>query len=215
MYETLDVLLRAVMRTDSIHCALRIRLTDLSSVCLLSAELPQTIKKLRRHCIRHVDVIKSYPLQLIHLVIEETTDALNTWIYRLWKRVEFLEDSTGMTPRHQVARVDSLGSRRLTILLRDLHAVHVELRIALTKVKSTKSLLPWLLDVLGTLEERRLELGECALKSARGLHAQFEDQAKFNENILLNMTEKISECLDRVNAQINVVSNVSRWLRSR
>lgn len=196
------------MRTDSIHCALRIRLKDYSSVCLLSAELARTIKRLRRHCIQHIDQIKDFPLQLIHDVIEETTDALNTWIFRLWKRVDFLEDSTGMSPRQQVARANSLSSRKLTILLRDLHAVHVELRIALTNVKSTADLQPWLLGVMEKLEELRVDIGGSRLKP--GLRAHFEDQARFNENVLPNMAEKVTQLLNRVNSQINVVS-IDMW----
>ena len=110
-----------------------------------------------------------------------------------------------MTPRHQVARIDSLGSRRLTLLLRDLHAVHVELRIALTYTKSTADLIPWLLGVMGKVEGLRVGLGEPPLKP--GFVAQFEDQARFNENVLPNMAEKVTQLVDRVNAQINVVSS--------
>lgn len=193
------------MRTDSIHGALRIRLKDLSCVCLLSAELPDTITTLRHRCIRHVNLIKLCPLQLVHVIIENTTDTLNSWVYRLWKRVEFLEDATGMTPRFHVARIDSLDSRRLTILLRDLHAVHVELRIALTNVKSAAGLVPWLISAMDKLETLRAELGASALEP--GHRAQLQDQAKFNETVLLNMAEKVTQLLDRVNAQINVVSN--------
>jgi hypothetical protein len=193
------------MRTDSIHCALRIRLKDLSCICLLSAELPGTIAALRQRCIRHAALIKLCPLQLVHLIIENTTDALNSWVYRLWKRVDFLEDATGMTPRFHVARVDSLGSRRLTILLRDLHAVHVELRIALTNVKSSAGLIPWLFSVMDDLETLRAQLGAPALTP--GHRAQLQDETRFSETVLLNMAEKVTQLLDRVNAQINVVSN--------
>jgi Mg2+ and Co2+ transporter CorA len=193
------------MRTDSIHCALRIRLKDLSCICLLSAELLNTITALRQRCIRHVGMVKLCPLQLVLLIIENTADALNSWVYRLWKRVDFLEDATGMTPRFHVARADSLSSRRLTILLRDLHAVHVELRIALTNVKSSSGLVPWLLSVMDTLETTRTGLGASALQP--GHRAQLQDQANFNETVLLNMAEKVTQLLDRVNAQINVVRN--------
>jgi len=196
------------MLGDTIHCALRIRLKDLACVCLMSAQYTERIEALRRACVQDVNIIRTFPLQMVHSIFEEIAVPLSTWGSNLWKRIRSLEDWTGMTPSRELAtaRVDLLDSRRLTILLRDLHAVRVELRIGLINIKTMTGFIPWVITALEKLEKLRAEVGASALTA--GQRAQFEDLLRFNENILPNMVESTTGFLDCIDGQMNVVSVV-------
>lgn len=112
-----------------------------------------------------------------------------------------------MTPGHPYRRgtsqfIDS-KAKGLTMLLRELHAVNRESRIALTVVGATVELAA---DVKGLIAEMaRLRVCAGAADMKPGQRACLEDGTRYIDVVLRNMAEKNKQLLDRMNAQINLV----------
>lgn len=131
------------------------------------------------------------------------------WVNGLWKYVGSLERKTGIGRRWS-AEGGGVKGRKLEIdeygeLLQDLHGAGVELRLAQTTMGFACDLGPGFRKVMGRLEELRLEVGGGEIK--RGVGIAWEDQVNFNETVVRTTLMKFKELIDRVQAQINVVSS--------
>ncbi|CAI6335106.1 unnamed protein product [Periconia digitata] len=208
--ESLYILVRVLTRTDSIHCSLKITLETLSTTCLLSSSTSTITDALRAQCIQSLDLIQQSPLHLLRFILDHARDDLEAWLLHQWHRIELLEDSTWMTPGHPFPRngdrrqqvVDSLA-RGLTTLLRELHAVNRESRIALTVVWAAVGLCEDLGRMVEEVESLRSSAGLEAMKP--GHRAFLDGRVKFVDAVLRGMAEKNRQLLDRMGAQINLV----------
>jgi hypothetical protein len=186
---------------------MKITLKDLTCITLLSSSTTTVIDSLRRRCILETPTtLQRSPLHMIQFILAETSEILESWLESQWTRILLLEDSTWMTPRHQFSRADvplNTQAKGLTMLLRELHAVNKESRIALTVAWAAVSLSEDLKALVGEVNALRAGIGAEEMKP--GYRAQLEDRVRYTETVLTNMAEKKRQLLDRINAQINLV----------
>jgi hypothetical protein len=208
-----DIYLRMPRNSQMINLSMRVRLTDLATVCILSCVADATLRDIQSRCVQEKAQLEIYPLHIFNIVLERRKEEFGHWVERLWKHVSDLEDVTGMTAWH-TPRLSILADKPkddYTGLLQQLHAQNVELRLAQTIFSFAAGLGLQFKKVLAAIEDLREEMGGKALK--RGERAGLEAQIEFNDEVLGTMRKKIVELLFRVESQINVVCAINRsWM---
>ncbi|PVH94396.1 hypothetical protein DM02DRAFT_192677 [Periconia macrospinosa] len=227
---SLYIITRTLTRTDSIHSSIKITLSTLSTICLLSSStstITETLRSRLTHASTLPILLHQSPLHILRFILEETHTNLEAWLVHQWHRIELLEDSTWMTtpggpfprPRGSAsgAEKDENGEAKgkgLMMLLRELHAVNRESRIALTVVWGAVGLCEDVGRLVGEVERLRDVVGgssrgsegeRMTMKMKPGCRAFLEDRVRFLDGVLRGVAEKNRQLLDRMNAQINLV----------
>lgn len=200
-----DIYLRLPRNSMMINVSMRVRLHDLAFVCVITSKIRRTALDIKLRCIRQSALLQIYPLHFFNFVLERRAKDFDKWVEDLWRHVGRLERKTGMTPwgenPHKV--LEGIEHKDFTGLLQKLHAAGVELRLAVTVMNFAKDMRVEFKKLIEKVEELRREIGKEELR--RGYRAEIEDQIEWNGGVLLNTSKKVSELLDRTNAQINVV----------
>jgi hypothetical protein len=187
------------MVDDFIHCAMKIRLKDLACICLVSS---------LHRCMRYVDQLRLCPVYLAPFIVKHTTDGLNARFSKLNEEFESLQTSTGMTPLNLFGPANNplafFDSTKLILLLRELHATNVKLKTSLATIQAARNLGPAAAQLLEKMESLRVFTDTEPLKP--GHRAQLEDELRHGEELLRVIKEEVDYNVDRINAQINVVS---------
>jgi len=128
------ILVRVPRNSIHITVALRVRFRDNACVCLLITKKPLDLAELRSLFIRQQQHLANYPFLLLSLILDYRLTWYDSWLDRLWERVDTLERSTGMTawPKEEIV---IQGTQDYGSMLQKLHAVNVELIVADTTMK--------------------------------------------------------------------------------
>ncbi|KAF2673856.1 hypothetical protein BT63DRAFT_168540 [Microthyrium microscopicum] len=199
---------------NSIHItvALRVRLLDNACVCLLITKSPQDSAELMKLCIRRQHQLAKYPFLLLSFVLEYRLASYESWLDRLWSRVDKLEVSTGMTAWPRAEDLEP-NTQDYGPMLQELHAVNVELLVAETTMKFGRTFVDFCRKTLEITNESRKRVGLPEMPSSE--RQKIEVAIAFNARLAQFRDDKFRELLNRVQSQINVTFSLVTQQDSR
>lgn len=204
----LILLLRIPRNSQSISISMRIRLADLATVTFLTSMTEEAGQNIRRKCIERRHLLAKHPLYFLALIYEDRCFEYKTWFDDILEEINVVESATGMTRNTWKMQL----SPRLwewfsdyDNLLRTLYASNTELSHFDTVTTFSIKLGDFLLDALKMLEELRAEVGLEPL-SRRDFRC-LQERITFTRSRCDLTADKTREMLERVQGQINVVSD--------
>jgi hypothetical protein len=192
-----------------INLTMMIHIATLTTVCLLTSCEVAFNFALRKRCNTQAILLQQHPLHILTFILEHRIGYIQSWVNSIRWQVSGLENRTGIGRRwalDQPGLKDRkvLGAKELTELLHNLLTAGADIRLGLEAVRRAVELGVEFRALMERLESLRKEAGcEVAKKSVR---TAWEDQIEFNEMVVATKRANFSELLDRVQAQIDVVS---------
>jgi hypothetical protein len=154
-------------------------------------------------CIRRQHQLAKHPFLLLLFILEYRLPWYESWLDRLWSRVDKLEASTGMTAWPKAGDLVPNLQEDYGPMLQELHAVNVELLVAETTMKFGRTFVDFLRTTLDIVEDSRKRIG---LPGTSSSDRQIVEVAiAFNARLVQFRDDKFRELLNRVQSQINVV----------
>lgn len=185
---------------------MRIRLTDLSTVCLLSVMNGNTSRTIERIFSKRGRLISSHPLHFLVLALEARSLEHNAAFEKTLYRIYEAESATEMTPpswKLQLPNATRDWLADFDNLLRRLHELHTQMCHFDTVSDFHVKWAIFILESVDLLEELRTEVGLPPMLK--------RDSRVLRERIQFTLTRceytsaKTKEMLARVKGQINVV----------
>ncbi|ROW15942.1 hypothetical protein VPNG_02481 [Cytospora leucostoma] len=182
----LVLLLRIPRNSQSINVTMRIRLSDLATVCLFATMQDETGQR-------------------IILVFEDRGFDDHAWFDKLLQDINAVESATGMTRstwRLQLSDKLMEWFSDYDNLLRSLYASHTELSHLDTVITFSIKVGRFLSDAVELLEALRTETGLAPM--SRREHGSLQQRIQFSLSRCEMTSDKTKEMLERSKAQINV-----------
>lgn len=210
------LLLRNPQYGQSINMSMRIRLSDLSTVCFFSAENEKTGCTMEHKFVGRSKLISTHPLYFLVLVFELRSGQHTETLERSLSKIYEIESATEMTMPSWKIQVDDVRKEWLSDydnLLKRLHECHAEMCHFDTVNHMFEKWGKFLIDSLDLLKQLREENGLPPM--SRREYRALDERIRFTLTRCQYMTIKTMEMLGRVKGQINVVCQVSRYVPGR
>lgn len=204
------LLLRIPRNSQSINVTMRMRLSDLATVCLCTTMNEETGQVILRKCSERSHLLRTHPLYFLVLVFEERCLEYKEWFDKILEEINVVESATGMTrATWQMKLSDTIMAwfSDYDNLLRTLYASHTELSHFDTVTTFSIKVGNFLLNALELLEDLRSETGLIRMSKRR--HSGLQQRIQFSLSRCELSSDKTKEMLERVKGQINVVSRLT------
>lgn len=199
------LLMRLPRNSRSITCIIRVRLSDQSTLALLTTAEKNSVEIIRQKCVEECASLRLNPLALLTFILEERRDSWRIWFNFLYREVRAMESVTGMVRNAWRIRLNKKWAGELSeydALLKQLHVSNASLGHCSTVMKFTSKLTAFCRDSAESLD--RL-LNEANPQRSKEGKTSLLDRISFSAIRLESLTDEVSEMQYRVRGQINVV----------
>ncbi|KAK0717495.1 hypothetical protein B0T26DRAFT_710053 [Lasiosphaeria miniovina] len=200
-------LVRCPRTFHSIICILRIRISDLSSVALLSCTLPDELAELRTLCTSNTSLLRATPLGLLSLILDQRSRSWERWVTQVWIESNQIEGLTRLAPADWLMnRLPPARSRELAAdpdkLLEQLRSTDVQICHGQNVMAFAARYAAFCFESVALVERARAGGGVRLKPAAR---AMFEDRIRFMQSRCCSVQERFAEMRERHRGQINVM----------
>lgn len=197
--------MRLPRNSRSITCIIRVRLSDQSTLALLTTAEKTSVETIRQKCVDECESLRLNPLSLLTFILEERRDSWRYWFNFLYREVRAMESVTGMVRDAWRIRFNQRWAEELSkheAMLKQLHVSNASLGHCATVMKFTSKLTAFCRDSAESLD--RL-LSEAHPQRSKECNTALLDRISFSAIRLESLTDEVFEMQYRVRGQINVV----------
>lgn len=187
---------------------MRIRLSDLATVCICTTMNEETSQAILEKCSHVSHLLRAHPLYFLALVFEGRCSEYKEWFDKILEEINVVESATGMTRASWKMKLPDEVRDWFSDhdnLLRTLYASHTELSHFDTVTTFSIKVGNFILDVHEVLEALRVKTGRARMAKKKKKHVELRQRVQFSLSRCELSSDKTREMLERVKGQINVV----------